>query len=238
MPALLNPFSFGGGGGGFSPVDVGGLVLWLSAEAETGYSDNDTITTWNDLSGNNNDATTAGAPKWRAATGPSSGPCIEFTASNQSMTLPDLMNGEAAGEIFAWCRSTAASVEHGFWKFGTAGTNNHFPFADNLVYDDFGSTARKDAIGVGSGASQITSWCRVNTWSAASDWSMQVDESTVRSTGTNTVAWNSAPKIGSQSAGGAYVAYAGVLLFDHKLSTDDRDAVIDWMIANPNGGTP
>lgn len=238
MPALLDPHRFATGGGGFSPVDVGGLVLWLSAEAETGYSDNDTISTWNDLSGLNNDGTTAGAPKWRSATGPGSGPCVEFVGAANSLTLPNLMNGETEGEIFATVRSTAGGAEHGFWKFGTAGTNNHYPFADNLVYEDFGSTARKDSINVGSGASQITSWHRLNIWSAASDWSMQINESTVRSTTSNTVAWNSAPKIGSQAAGGAYVAYACILLFDHKLSTDDRDAIIDWLTANPNGGMP
>lgn len=220
------------------PRDISGLKLWLSAEYETAYSDNDTISTWQDISGNANHATTAGTPKWRSAQGPGSGPCVEFTSSLQSMTLPDLMNGETEGEIFATARSTAGSIEHGFWKFGTAGVNNHYPYSDNLVYDDFGSNGRKDAINVGAGGSSITSWHRVNTWSKASDWSMQINESTVRSTSSNTVAWNSAPKIGSQSAGGAYVAYACIVLYDRKLTSGERSDLIAWLTANPNGGAP
>lgn len=220
------------------PRDISGLKLWLSAEYETAYADNAAIHTWQDLSGNANDATAAGSPVWRSATGPGSGPCVEFNGSAQSMTLPNLMSGETEGEIFATVRSTVGATEHGFWKFGTAGVNNHYPYADNLVYDDFGSNARKDSIGVGAAGVDISGWHRVNTWSKASDWSMQVDEVTKRSTGTNTVAWNTAPKIGSQSAGGAFLAYACVVLYDRKLTTGERSDLIAWLTANPNGGVP
>lgn len=39
------------------PTDVAGLELWLDADAITGLSDDDTVTTWEDQSGNNNDYT-------------------------------------------------------------------------------------------------------------------------------------------------------------------------------------
>lgn len=41
----------------FSPSDISGLVLWLDADAIEGLNDGDPITTWEDQSGNNNDAT-------------------------------------------------------------------------------------------------------------------------------------------------------------------------------------
>ena len=51
------------GGGAFSPTDVAGLTVWLKADAITGLSDADPVTTWVDSSGNGNDATQATASK-------------------------------------------------------------------------------------------------------------------------------------------------------------------------------
>jgi len=47
----LNP------GGGFSPKAIPGLVFWADASYITGLNDGDSVTTWNDLSGNDNHAT-------------------------------------------------------------------------------------------------------------------------------------------------------------------------------------
>ena len=50
-------------GGVFSPLDIAGCILWLKADAITGLSDDDPVTTWPDSSGNGNDATQATAGK-------------------------------------------------------------------------------------------------------------------------------------------------------------------------------
>lgn len=49
--------------GGFSPADIPGLQLWLEADKITGLNDGDPVTTWEDSSVNNNDATQATAAK-------------------------------------------------------------------------------------------------------------------------------------------------------------------------------
>lgn len=41
----------------FSPLDISGLKLWLDASAITGLNNNDSVTTWADISGNGNDVT-------------------------------------------------------------------------------------------------------------------------------------------------------------------------------------
>ncbi len=45
------------------PSDIAGLVLWLKADAITGLSDGDPITTWVDQSGEGNDATATGTTR-------------------------------------------------------------------------------------------------------------------------------------------------------------------------------
>lgn len=45
---------------GFSPADLSGLAVWFKADAITGLSDNDPVSTWNDSSGNSRNATQTG----------------------------------------------------------------------------------------------------------------------------------------------------------------------------------
>lgn len=59
MSFIINPYSFAAIGGGFSPSDIAGLQVWLKADAITGLSDNDPVTTWEDSSSANHDATQA-----------------------------------------------------------------------------------------------------------------------------------------------------------------------------------
>lgn len=51
--------------GSFSPTDISGLKLWLKADAITGKSDGDTVSTWSDSSGLGNDATAGTAPIYK-----------------------------------------------------------------------------------------------------------------------------------------------------------------------------
>ena len=50
-----------GGGGGFAPDDIAGLLAWHSASDIVGLNDGDPVSTWEDLTDNNNDFTQATA---------------------------------------------------------------------------------------------------------------------------------------------------------------------------------
>jgi hypothetical protein len=60
--------TLGVGGAGasapFDPSSIAGLRLWLKADSES-YSDNASVTTWHDRSGNGNDATPGHAPVFK-----------------------------------------------------------------------------------------------------------------------------------------------------------------------------
>ena len=84
------------------PGGVTGLALWLDASKLTGLSDGATVTTWTDMSGLGNNATTsAGTPIYK--TGILNGqPVVRFDGSSSKMTLADLSSSfPTAACIFA-----------------------------------------------------------------------------------------------------------------------------------------
>ncbi len=74
--------------GPFDPSDVPDLLMWLKADAITGLSDGDKVSTWPDASGNGKHATQSSnskKPKYR--TNQVNGlPAVEFDASNDGMS--------------------------------------------------------------------------------------------------------------------------------------------------------
>jgi hypothetical protein len=90
---IINPFSFGAGAPPFSPDDITGLILWLEADAITALSDGDPVTTWEDASGENNDASQAtGSNKPLYQTNEINGlPAVQFVAASQTyLTTPSI----------------------------------------------------------------------------------------------------------------------------------------------------
>lgn len=53
---FIDPYKFPN----FSPPDLTGLQMWFDITQETGYANDDAVTTWQDWSGNNRDATAPG----------------------------------------------------------------------------------------------------------------------------------------------------------------------------------
>ncbi len=69
--------------GGFIPPDIAGCMLWLPADYITGLSNNDPVSTWEDESGNNYDATSSGSTRPLYKTNQQNGlPTLEFDGSD------------------------------------------------------------------------------------------------------------------------------------------------------------
>jgi hypothetical protein len=235
------------------PRDISGLVLWYSAEAETGYSNGASMTGWTDQSGNGNHATAQGtlAPQWESASGSGGGAAVKFRGTHGStsatwgyFSLPaSVMGSASAGEIHASIKSDGQNCS--LWGLGlTAGTSaaSHYPF-DSAIYEGFGTNSRKT---VGFPEVAITDWRRYNVWSAAGDWSARIDAFVEFSTSSNTVLWDAAPVIGHGKRNGALSTNVGsfqgrigaVVLYNRKLTTTERNDLDAWLAANPSGGTP
>lgn len=80
----------------FSPADIVGLEAWYDASQLTGYSNNDPVTSWTDLSGNGFHATPGAFAQPTYQTGIKNGlPAIRFSAgSNQALrSFPTITTG-------------------------------------------------------------------------------------------------------------------------------------------------
>ena len=104
---------------------------------------------------------------------------------------------------------------------------------DGKIYDKWGSTSRKDAITV----SGLNSWHVYEVRTASGAWSCHKDGTQLHSTGTNTVGWGSAPKVGRVSTNSKYIEglYAEVIFYSAVLSSSDRWDTVHTYLNNKYG---
>lgn len=207
MSMLVNPFVFGGGAVD-DPGDVTGLHLWLRGD-QTGVADGAEITTWSDLSGQNNFCSGAGAtkPVLRATGGPDSQPCVEFEGTVSYFTVPNFHTGFTAAHAFAIVKidveppSVASKCGPPFGHFGNEVSElaSAYPFTDSNVYENFGTTVRKST---GNPTPALTNWHLYEIRTASGAWSNWFNGTSHFSTGTNTVGFRNNAFIGRDETGG------------------------------------
>lgn len=210
------------GRAGSGPATVPGLQFWLSADAEPGYADEDSIATWTDRSGNGRNFTGADA-QWLAGRAPGGGPAIgSATASPWTMQSSAFMAG-SSGEIFMYVKFVNSGNNNLLSGWGTDTQQSHWQFGGR-TYEGFGSTARKDC---GPMSPFTYGWEAVSIYSAASDWGVYRNDSVWYSTTSNTVAWAAVPHVLGGSSGRHLMAE--VFGFNRKLSADERSAMFTYL---------
>lgn len=235
MGVIINPYalaSAGGGGGCGTPSVSSGLKLWLDASS-FGLNDGDQITTWQDCSGNGNDATgvvVATKPIYKATAGPNSKPCVLLvddtgTPIGGYFTLPNFLGSLTAAHGFAVVKKISSNDNSAppFGDFGSDLSGDLYAFSDARIFSAFGSNTRYNLGTTWTGSHTITNWLLLEFRAESGAWSARMDGDQIFSNGSNTVAWNTAPYIGHRSAGPdnmrGYVAE--IWLYDHILSSGD-----------------
>jgi hypothetical protein len=91
---------------GFSPADLSNLFVWYDASQITGLSNNDSVATWSDLSGNSRDLTqsTPGARPTYKTNQRNGLPIVSFDGSDDFMTAS--FTGGQQNTYFVVCRYT------------------------------------------------------------------------------------------------------------------------------------
>ena len=203
------------------PTDISGLHLWLDA-ADRGVTTNQ----WDDKSGNANHATSASAGEFPTfADGEAA-----FDGSDDHLDLAD-MSSLTSGEMFLVIKianDPPASPQSGLMKIGTALNNDHYPWVDNNIVVDFGSTVRKF---VGNWAGDMTKYHVLNIQSETGGWVTRFNGITEYSTAVNTVGFSSSPTLGVSydaltNLEGSIIA---MVVYDHVLTDEDRAGVEAYM---------
>jgi hypothetical protein len=211
-----------------SPDDISGLWSWLKADAIGGLSDGDPITTWQDSSAANHDATASGGNRPVYKTNIlNSLPVARLTrASSQFFALPD-MSALTEGEIFIVVKANAESPSNSLWLIGSDSAEMLYPFSgDSKIYDQFGTTARKT---VDDPTPALTSFRIYSVYSASGDWQAYLDGVSLFSTGTNTVGFNASPLLGWGGTDFLDGDIAEVIIYDHKITGTERTNIVTYL---------
>lgn len=109
-----------GGTAAFSPTDIAGLQLWLDASQITGLNDGDAVATWNDASGNANNATqgTAAARPLYKVNIKNGKPALLFDGVDDGFALTTGLNLSAYTVFVVWAQSDAVNGSVSFIKSG------------------------------------------------------------------------------------------------------------------------
>lgn len=235
--------SFGDG-----PDTITDLELWLDAFQIVGLSNDQEITTWEDESGNNRDATgvliTDFKPRYRTTDGPSSMPAVRLVSGAEGdkggyFTLPNFLTSFTAGHGFAVVKMDSGNDNStpAMSDFGT-GTNfaNFYAFSDNRIFNDFGSTVHQEVPNGYTGTHPVTVWHIFEVRATASAWSARIDGDQVHFTGTNTVAWSTTPFIGHRALDNGFSRglVAEVFMYSRILNGTEYTTIKDYILAKYN----
>lgn len=194
-------------------ADITGI--WAAYEASSyDLIDGDNAGNWTDGTGNGRTATVTNTPTFE--TNEINGESIIRVGgnSNDYFTLPS-MAGFTSGAMVEVIKVTDITTSGGH-DFGSSSDASHYPHSGGAanIYDDFGSTVRKGIL-----TSLVTisgTWHVVYRWSAASDWGLMQNYATVHTTGTNTVGFQSSPRIGYNLSTYMKADIAAVYIFNVK----------------------
>ena len=205
-----------------------GLRLWLRTTA--GLPVNGLVARWLDKSGLANDAVQPQPGNQpQVVAGQLNGlPVVHFSASaNDSLNLPNLMAEATGGEAFAVLRKTSTPNIVGLWAFGGAG-GSRYPEGNGELYDDF---ATSDWIDAGPPPAGLTEFHLYNVGGDGTTWFQNINgRSQFRQTG-NTVAFRPNPNIGDGQGSAFDGDLAEVVIYDHVLTSAERDAVGEYLTA-------
>lgn len=219
----------------WSPADVSTpLAWWLRGDNVS--LNGGTVSQWNDKSGNARNWAQGSAPLQPTflASAINGQPGLRFDAAAlQELVGPNLFAiNLPAAETFIVAQLNAdppaTAAKCGFWRTESAAATAAVPFTDGIIYDGFGSTVRKTTV---NPAVSMASPCIYSVISTGAEWTSSLNGTQIFTTGTNTVGWNTATRIGSSVTNWFDGVMCEWIVYGAKLSSTDRASVIAYLKA-------
>ncbi len=225
---MLNPYIFGGGGGGWTPNDLASIWAWYEADSYALADGAGVSTDWIDQSPNGRDAQVNGAFMTYQTAEIGGQDVVEPLGGVSYFQLPD-MSALTEASIYMVLELLDVTLS-GSNKLHSNAFASHYPFGgDGLIYDGTFRSARINSL-----TSQIT---LLNTphllhiWSAANDWGMKQGNLTVHTTASNTVAMSTTPTILHNGSQQMRAQVGGVYICSAKLSGPDDTLIRTYINA-------
>jgi len=187
---------FRGIGGGGAPPPWTPLTdspaLWLRGDDRVMASSK--VATWTDKSGNGRNYT-QGTDANRPTVGTLGGQdAIVFSRAAATVLLGPSLSGLTAAHLFVVVAvdsdppppDSPGNNNTGAWQFSTTTFATHFPLSDGVVYEQFGTSARKT---IGNPTPSLAALRLYEVVSVAGEFTARLDGTQIYTTGTNTVEW-------------------------------------------------
>jgi len=215
-----------------SPTEVSGLIMWLTPDAGVTQAGSG-ISVMADQSGsgsglNATQTVDANRPTLVPGGGPNGRNAANYVfASSQFFNLPTLA-ALTEGSLFIVIKpNSITAVQQCAWKMGSAAGAVHIPSNTGLIYDEFGSTVRKDLIS--PVPQQLLQWTVYSARSGAGKWDNWINGQRLFVTTTNTVGFSATPTIGYSSSVAFGGRTAAVLLYNRFVTDNERVLIERWL---------
>lgn len=204
-------------------IPMANLKLWLRADSGTaGAGTNRFLNRWLDQSGNGNHAsqsTLAYAPLW-VANATNGRPAVRFDGVNDSLSIPNALNGATNTEVFVMLKVAARYPTAGkaLWRFGNSSSYTYYPDTGAAIKDDFASSTLHT---LGVPTQPLDQFHIYNAVSAAGLWQARINGVLLKNDTNNVFSVPSTLTLGS-----SYSYFAGdvaeVLVFNRQLTDGER----------------
>lgn len=183
---------------GFVGVDLDTASLLSFVGSSDGF-----VSIWYDQQGSNNATQATASNQLRVVNNGSleliNGlPTLKFF-QGQSKMFMDSLSYLSEGEMFLSLKAEndPGAINNRSWKFGTSTFDNHHPFTNASIYDDFGSTSRRL---IGDPITNLTNAHVYNILSANNDVRAWINNEALSTFNSNVVSFNNSPVLGSYNA--------------------------------------
>jgi len=195
-----------------------GLRLWLrSSNLGAGP-----VAKWPDASGRGNDAAQSASAYRPVSVASAVNGLSTVRFSSSMLTLPNFMNGASAGELFAVMKLTTSTGTTEFGFFGNGPSGYSFPYRQ----EGFG---RAYTVSYGARSAASATQYHIEEVSAASgSWTDRFNGLPLYSDTLNTLAFSTAPALGSASFKGEI---AELLVYDRAVSDAERATINQYLDA-------
>lgn len=203
------------------PID--GMRLWLRAdhgvEVQSGG-----VGAWRDQSGLANDAFQLGLARRPVAVVDGRGGvvAVRFDGVDDSLVLPDVLTGAAAGEVLAVLKAAAdfPGASRGLWRFGATGAAA-YPDSQGVMRDDFGSPVARPLL---APPCSLTPLRLFDVAAGPFRWTAWLNGLALHDSAENTVSFSADPLIGHNGV----TAWAGelveLIVYDRVLTASERES--------------
>jgi hypothetical protein len=209
-------------------------TLWQnSAGTIPATTTNDLIGRWTDKTGNgyNHIQTDSLKKPFLITSYQNSNSVISFDGTDYldgALGLTSLTEASAFIVVKVVTDPPVAGSRTGLWKYGSDPATTHFPYTDGIIYDGFGSTARKTTA---NPATTLAQWNQYEVLSVSGEWTSWLNGTQLYTTATNTVGWTASPILGSSDGTSIYLEgqIGEVLVYNSALSSYNRNRVEDYL---------